>query len=147
MSDRIQELFLFDIIIAIQKVRYVANKFDNGDDLQFDFLHWDTMIKEFEIIGEAMNYCLKFKLLEDNHLREKRKIVDFRSILVHNYFGMDADEVLNIARSDKLTWLENLILERISQIDDNLKNELKEEMINENKHLDFVLTALKGIKL
>jgi len=142
-EDRIKELFLFDIIVAIQKVKFIGSKFKNGDDLQFDFLYWDSIIREFEIIGEAMNYCLKFGLFENE--KDKRKVVDFRNILIHKYFGIDSDAVLNIAKNS-LDWLENLILDRISKIDDNLKNELKESIIDENKHLDFVLEKLKVIK-
>ena len=142
-TDRIKELFLFDIIVAIQKVRFVANRFENGDDLKFDFLHWDSIIREFEIIGEAMNYCIKFELFENE--KDKRKVIDFRNVLIHKYFGIDADAVLAIAKNN-LDWLEKMILERISKIDNNLKEELKEAMIEENKNLDFVIKIIKEIK-
>ena len=142
-EERIKELFLFDIVVAIQKVRFVANKFEKGDDLKFDFLYWDSIIREFEIIGEAMNYCIKFELFEDE--KDKRKVVDFRNVLIHKYFGIDADAVLAIAKNN-LDWLEKIILDRISKIDNNLKEELKEAMIEENKNLDFVTKIIKEIK-
>jgi uncharacterized protein with HEPN domain len=143
MSDRIKELFLYDIIIAIAKIKHIANKFDNAENLKYDFLHWDSIIREFEIVGEAMNYCIKFKLFKNE--KDKRKVIDFRNILIHKYFGIDAEAVLNIAKFN-LEWLENMIYERIEKIEPNLKEELKKEMIEENKNLDFVIKALEKIK-
>jgi len=101
-TDRIKELFLYDIIVAIAKIKYIANKFDNPEDLKYDFLHWDSIIREFEA-------------------------------------------VLNIAKNN-LEWLENMIYERIKQIEPTLKEELKKEMIEENKNLDFVKKALDKIQ-
>jgi len=141
--DRIKELFLFDIIVAIAKIKYVASKFEDGEDLKYDFLHWDSIIREFEIVGEAMNYCIKFNLFENE--RDKRRVVDFRNILIHKYFGIDADAVLNIAKKN-LDWLEEIIYKRISKIEPDLKEELKIEMIEENKNLEFVIKALEKIK-
>ena len=83
MCDREKELFLLDIIVAIEKIRKVASKFDNGEDLKYDFLHWDSIIREFEIVGEAMRYCIKFGLFDNE--KEKRKVIDFRNILTHKY--------------------------------------------------------------
>jgi uncharacterized protein with HEPN domain len=141
--DRIKELFLYDIIVAIAKIKYVAGKFENAEDLKYDFLHWDSIIREFEIVGEAMNYCIKFNLFENE--KDKRKVVDFRNILIHKYFGIDAEAVLNIAKNN-LDWLEKLVINRINKIEPKLKEELKKEMIEENKNLDFVINALEKIK-
>jgi len=141
--DRIKELFLFDIIVAIAKIKYVASKFKNAEDLKYDFLHWDSIIREFEIVGEAMNYCIKFNLFENE--RDKRRVVDFRNILIHKYFGIDAEEVLTTAK-ESLDWLEDIVYNRISKINPDLKEELKKEMIEENKNFEFVIKSLEKIK-
>jgi len=141
--DRIKELFLYDIIVAIAKIKYVASKFDNAEELKFDFLHWDSIIREFEIVGEAMNYCIKFNLFENE--KDKRKVVNFRNILIHKYFGIDAEEVLTTAK-ESLDWLEELVINRINKIEPKLKEELKKEMIEENKNLEFVIKTLEKIK-
>jgi len=141
--DRVKEFFLFDIIVAIAKIKYVARKFKNAEDLKYDFLHWDSIIREFEIVGEAMNYCIKFNLFENE--RDKRRVVDFRNILIHKYFGIDAEEVL-ITAKESLDWLEDIVYNRISKIEPDLKEELKKEMIEENKKLGFVIKALEKIK-
>ncbi len=70
--DRIVEMFIFDIYIATLKIKKTASKFDNVQDLLFSYTDWDSVIREFEIIGEASKYLLKDKLLNKNH----QKIVD-----------------------------------------------------------------------
>lgn len=85
MSKRLIELFLFDIIVAISKIEHVASSFDSADDLKYDFMAWDTVIREFEIVGEASKHLLESRLLESDH----RPVVDFRNVLIHEYFGID----------------------------------------------------------
>lgn len=66
--DRNIELFIFDIFVAIQKIKKVSNNFNNVQDLLHDFTSWDSVIREFEIIGEACKYLLRDKLIENNYL-------------------------------------------------------------------------------
>jgi hypothetical protein len=49
MSKRIYELFLFDIFVAILKIEYVFNRFDDAEKLKYNFISWDSVIREFEI--------------------------------------------------------------------------------------------------
>jgi len=83
--DKEVELFIFDIYIAILKIKKVASKFDNGEDLLHSFTDWDSVIREFEIIGEASKYLLRDDLLESYY----RRMVDFRNHITHEYFGID----------------------------------------------------------
>ncbi len=140
--DRIKELFLFDIIIATAKIREIAKEFDNGSDLLYSWKEWDSIIREFEIVGEAMRYCLSYELFE--HEKDKRAVIDFRNVLIHKYFGIDADEVLNIAKNN-LDWLDDMIISRINEIELNYKKELIDYMIEENIYLDFVVKKLKSL--
>jgi uncharacterized protein with HEPN domain len=143
MYDREKELFLLDIVVAIEKIRKIVGKFKKGDDLKYDFLHWDAVIREFEIIGEAMKYCIQFGLFEDS--KDKRKVIDFRNILTHKYFGIDADAVLNTAK-ENLDWLENIVIQRFLDVEKNKRNEILEYMIEENDYLPFVKEKLNKIK-
>ena len=59
MSEREKELFLFDILIAIEKLKDITKNYKNADDLVFNYRDWDSVIREFEIIGEAANYFTK----------------------------------------------------------------------------------------
>ena len=140
--DRKIEMFIFDIYIAILKIKKVASDFTNAEDLLYDFTKWDSVIREFEIIGEASKYLLKSNLLN----KEYRRIVDFRNIITHEYFGIDAQEVWNIIFSEKLNNFENTIIKLIKNIEPNLKNELIDSFIQDNHYLDFIVEKLKELK-
>lgn len=140
-KDRKIELFIFDIYVAIQKIKRVSDKFDNIDDLLYDFMAWDSVIREFEIIGEASKHLLKDKLIESNY----RKIVDFRNQVTHKYFGIDKNIVWGIIR-EKLQPFEKVIINLISQIEPELKQELIDSFIEDNKYLDFVVKSLKKLE-
>lgn len=83
--DRESELFLFDIYVAIMKIKKVAGEFKNVEDLAHDFRSWDSVIREFEIIGEAINHLLKRNIVDIQY----RRIVDFRNQITHGYFGIE----------------------------------------------------------
>lgn len=95
------ELFIVDIFVAIQKIKEYTENFASEEDLRYSSLHWDATIRELEIIGEALN-----NLLDDDYFCSLspeyfRKIVNFRNVVAHGYFGIDASEVWNIV-NDKL---------------------------------------------
>lgn len=138
--DRNIELFIFDIFIAIQKIKKVSSKFDNVDDLLHSFTDWDSVIREFEIIGEASKYLLRDKLVENSNQR----IVDFRNQITYEYFGIDQDIVWGII-NQKLTIFEQTIIELIKNIEPNLKQELIESFIEDNYYLDFIIEALREL--
>jgi uncharacterized protein with HEPN domain len=140
-ADRQIEMFILDIFIAIQKINKVASKFNNAQDLLYSFTDWDSVIREFEIIGEASKYLLEGKLLDNYY----RKIVNFRNQIVHEYFGIDLDIVWEIIHT-KLDDLEQVIIELINKIEPNLKQELIDAFIEDNKYLDFVVEKLKDLK-
>ncbi len=73
--DKDIELFIFDIYIAILKIKKVSVKFNNVQDLLYSFTDWDSVIREFEIIGEASKYLLRDNLLDNYY----RRMVDFRA--------------------------------------------------------------------
>ena len=138
--DRNIELFIFDIFIAIQKIKKVSSKFDNVNDLLHSFTDWDSVIREFKIIGEASKYLLRDKLVENSNQR----IVDFRNQITHEYFGIDQDIVWGII-NQKLTPFEQTILELIKNIEPSLKQELIESFIEDNHYLDFIIEALREL--
>lgn len=140
-TDRNIELFIFDIYIAIQKIKKVSNKFDNVLDLLHDFMAWDSVIREFEIIGEATKYLLKDKLIEKSY----QEVVDFRNQISHEYFGIDQNIVWIIINND-LKHFEQVIISLILNIEQNLKEELIESYIEDNNYLDFIVNSLKEMK-
>ena len=137
------ELFLFDILIAIEKIRNITKDYEKADDLLFNYRDWDSVIREFEIIGEAMKNCIELGVFKED--KNKRKVIDFRNILIHKYFGIDVEAVLNIAK-ENLNWLEEIIINRIKLIEKNKKNEIIDSMIEENYYLPFIVKKLKKLK-
>lgn len=138
MSKRVFELFLFDIYIAILKIEFISSKFDNSETLKYDFISWDSVIREFEIIGEATNILIKNDMLE----KENQIVVDFRNLLVHHYFGIDSEEVWDVIHND-LKVYKKLIINKIHTIEKDLKLELINDISSENKHIEFIVEALK----
>ena len=98
------------------------------------------MIREFEILGESTKYLIEANLLSNDN----RVVVDFRNLLVHYYFGIDADEVWNVVKDDLPSFKKDIEFS-INNIDKGLKIELKESFIEQNKYLDFLVVSLKEI--
>ena len=138
--DREVELFIFDIYVAILKIKKVSGEFDNVQSLLHDFMAWDSVIREFEIIGEASKYLLKDQLLDNSD----RRIVDFRNQITHEYFGIDQEIVWSIIQQ-KLGSFEQGILRLIANIDFELRQELIDTFTEDNHYLDFVVKALKEL--
>ncbi|WP_170151098.1 DUF86 domain-containing protein [Caminibacter pacificus] len=115
------EFYLVDIFIAIDKIKRYIQPFNSATELLYDEKSWDAVIRELEIIGEATNKLLKYDFLENDY----RIIVDFRNIIVHEYFGIN----------------ENIVWEVVNEYLD----EFKQKLINESKKLDLSL-AIKAAK-
>ena len=140
-TDRAVELFVFDIYIAVLKIKKVSSNFTEVEDLLHSFTDWDSVIREFEIIGEASKYLLKHNLLDSSY----RSVVDFRNSITHGYFGVDPDIVWKII-DQKLGDIENIILDLIKNIEQDLKDELIDAYIEDNSYLDFVVDKLIDLK-
>ena len=139
-TDRPIGMFIFDIYIASLKIREVANSFRDVQTLLYDFRSWDSVIREFEIIGEDSKYLLKDKLIE----KEYQIVVDFRNYISHEYFGIDKDRIWNLIHRDLNDFI-NIILELIKNIEPSTKQELIETFIEDNYYLDFVVEKLKKL--
>ncbi len=82
------ELFIVDIFVAMEKIKNYLVGFDTPEELQQNSLHWDAIMRQLEIIGEALNKLLEdqeFKALSPDYFR---KVVNFRNVIVHGYFGI-----------------------------------------------------------
>jgi len=87
-------------------------------------LEWDATIRELEIIGEAINSLIKMGVLEN---KEYRKIVDFRNIIIHGYFGIDEFEVWSVIKN------------KLSKLEQKLKDIIKKK----NYKIDMALESAK----
>jgi len=141
MFRRNTEFFLFDIFVPIQKIKKVVQNFKTPEELLYSFTDWDSVIREFEIMGEATKFLIKDELLP----QEFQIIVDFRNQISHKYFGIEPEIVWNIAQHD-LPRFENLVIEEIHNIEPSLKEELINSFVQDNIYLNFVVHSLKGLQ-
>lgn len=98
MSKRSAELYLLDILDSGQAI---INHVDgmNFESFSKDRKTYMAVIKEFEIIGEAVS-----KLPKELKKRYKnikwQDIKDFRNLLTHEYFGVDLEIVWKVIKED-----------------------------------------------
>ena len=96
MSKRVIELFVIDLLIAMDKISRYHDGFSDAQNFYHDDKSFDATIRELQIIGEATKHLINAKILGNEH----RVIVDFRNLIVHEYFGIDADEIWNILHQE-----------------------------------------------
>lgn len=109
--SRDYRLYITDIFIAINKIQRYTQDVSSASNLKWNEMVWDATIRELEIIGEATRVLIESDILEN---RKYRKIVDFRNIIAHGYFGLDEDEVFIVIKENLLP-LENELLHLIKE--------------------------------
>jgi uncharacterized protein with HEPN domain len=131
MSKRDMSLYIIDIFIASNKISRYIKRFDLAEDFRWSELEWDATIRELEIIGEATNSLIRYELLDNI---KYRKIVDFRNIIVHGYFGIDEIEVWDVVQNKLLIFcdeLKSIIIDKNIYINDAIKYAKEENYRNE----------------
>lgn len=104
--SRDESLYLADIVECSEKVL----KFTAGmtyKDFVNDDLHFDAVLRNLEIIGEAVKHIPEET--RDKYPQVKwRNIAGFRDVVAHNYFGV----------SDEIVWdvVENIIPVLLEQV-------------------------------
>ena len=98
MSERDPRLYCDDILDSGNAIlEFIEGLF--FDDFCNDRKTYSAVIREFEIIGEAVG-----KLPESFRKRrpdvEWQDIKDFRNLLSHEYFGVDLEIVWNVIEDD-----------------------------------------------
>ena len=91
-------LFITDIKESIEAI-YTYIKDEDYDNFVEDRKTYSAVIREFEILGEATKHLPK-ELTEQYKYINWRDIIDFRNILIHEYFGVDFEIVWNTIKND-----------------------------------------------
>lgn len=98
---------LENILESINKIELYSEDIDSADKLLQDNKSFDAIMMNFIIIGEMVAKLTEgFK--SNNQSIEWWKIKGFRNIVAHDYFGVDAEEVLQIIHK-KLPELKSFI--------------------------------------
>ena len=112
MHNRDKNLFLEDILESVNAIEdYI--KYINFDEFKNDRKTYQAVIREFEIIGEATKNIYKdLKRIYPQY--PWRRIIDFRNMISHGYFGIDFLTIWNTA-FDKLPELKQIIQKLIKE--------------------------------
>ena len=92
---------LQSLLEAIDKIDDYSHAFENADDFYHDSKSFDASMMQFVVIGEIVT-----RLDEDYKTTHRtipwQKVKDFRNIIAHDYFGIDADEIWSIIQNHLL---------------------------------------------
>lgn len=98
MSKHLLPLYVRDIIESIEAIFDYTQK-KNFENFTRERMFYSAVIREFEIIGEAVA-----KLPEDLKAEYPditwQDIKDFRNLLAHEYFGVDLEIVWDVVTND-----------------------------------------------
>ena len=87
---------LLNILDAIEKIKRYSVNYLNADDFYNDTKSFDATMMNFVVIGEMSNKLSENFRSKTNSEINWIKIIGFRNIIAHNYFGIDAEEVWQI---------------------------------------------------
>ncbi len=90
-------LYLIHIWECIQRIESYA--FEGKAAFLASNMMQDAIIRNFEIIGEATKH-LSPELKQSHPEIQWREMAGFRDVLIHNYIGVDLDEVWNIIEKE-----------------------------------------------
>ena len=95
------KLELFSLLEAVDKIDTYSKDFFSADDFYHDQKSFDASMMQFVVIGEVVARLDEtFKI--DHAEIPWQKIKNFRNIIAHDYFGIDADEIWDIIHSKLL---------------------------------------------
>ncbi len=98
MQNRSPEIYLEDIKRAVSNIeKYVRGM--SFDDFEKDEKTTDAVIRNLEIIGEAVNN-LPDDFKKKNNDIPWRYIISMRNKMIHEYFGVDLDIVWKTIQED-----------------------------------------------
>ena len=99
---------LLTIKEAIEKITLYSQDFTQADDFYHDQKSFDACMMQFVVIGEAISR-LDHSYKTAHREIPWQKIKDFRNIIAHDYFGIDADEIWDIITNNLLPLEEKII--------------------------------------
>lgn len=101
MLDRTVEFFIVDALLSLDKIkRYTKNIALPSDLNKCEDVFYSGTMHELELLGESIKHVLLSEKVKDYVNLEWRRIVDFRNVIAHGYFGIDLDEVFKILKTD-----------------------------------------------
>ena len=100
MPKREGEFFIIDMLVALELIQRKTESMVVPEDLLRDEDAWLAVTRSLEIVGEAMKHVLESTTLKDLTKPAWRDVVDFRNVVVHEYFGINADQIFDIVKTE-----------------------------------------------
>jgi uncharacterized protein with HEPN domain len=97
LSDKKDLLSLKGILDAADKIIDYSLQFSNADDFFSDQKSFDAVCMNFIIIGEMVDRISDEFKLKYSEI-DWKNIKGLRNSIAHDYFGVDAEEILSIIR-------------------------------------------------
>lgn len=110
MSRRSVDLLIEDLWEAVEKIERYTSGFDHDRFVQ-DEKTIDSVVRNFEIIGEAANK-LPPGFRENHPDVQWKKVIGLRHRIVHDYFDIDVEIIWQILKKDIPVLKKNLRLIR-----------------------------------
>ena len=98
MTDKNDLNFIEHILDSIDAIEKFSNNIEK-ETLISNRLKRSAIIREIEIVGEAVKYISK-ELKDKHNYIQWKEIVGTRDKMIHHYFGVDIDIVWGILKSD-----------------------------------------------
>jgi len=98
---------LLAVLDSCEKILDYTKNINNVDDFAGNAVVFDAVMMNFIVIGETVSK-LSINLKEEYDYVEWIKITNFRNIVAHDYFGIDAEEVWQIIKEDIPVFISNL---------------------------------------
>ncbi len=89
------ELALKTILLSIEKIIHYSSSSKSADDFYHDSKSFDATMIHFINIGEMIER-IDLSTKENYPSVPWQNVKDFRNIVAHNYFGIDAEEIWEI---------------------------------------------------
>ena len=112
--SRDPRVYLEDVLESIRRIKaYVSGI--NRESLGADELRLDAVVRNLEVIGEAVKQLPEDVTQRQSHI-EWRKIAGLRDILIHHYFGIDVGIIWDVVQN-KLPDFERQIRSMLDSLD------------------------------
>lgn len=99
MPDKFgDKIRLQQVLDAIDEIKSFTEGIDSGDFLESSMIQ-SACIRQLEIIGEACNHLSK-GLMDENPQVLWSQIIGLRTIIVHQYFGVDIHVIWDVIQVD-----------------------------------------------
>ncbi len=140
MSKREASFYIVDILVAVFRIGQYTKGLESAEVLSRDTMRWDAILRQLEIVGEATKHLIGMQYLDNV---QYRKIVDFRNIIAHGYFGIDEEEVWYVVRH-KIETFKNELLQLVREREIDLQDAIN-SVIEENHQENALIAFFSAI--